>query len=384
MFKNYIRISIFLIIFSVISCKQDPEIPDHIADDPYFEDYVSPEFKWGFIDKTGELTIPAKYDAVGKFSEGLAAANLNGLWGYIDVKNKVIIPFAYKAAYTFSDEYAKVLNFEGKYQFLNNKGEVLKSVNLLQAGNFSEKMAKIEMANLWGYIDESGQIAIEPKYEKAWDFKNNYAIVTQDELYGVVNNLGEEIIKPKYNRIKDFSNGFFLAKKDSDYFYIDDSGQEMMGPFSNGTDFNHDVAYVIHNDKLQLLQKDGSLKVLFFEPILPRYLKEERWMLKNNGGYGLLDQYGQAITEFVYQQFNEFHEGVAAYMIEDLWGFIKKDGEKLSPPVFGLAWDFHDGLARAAFRDGIAYINKDISPPFIPDFKDMQDFAEGLAAVQVR
>ena len=40
--------------------------------------------KWGYIDKSGTLVIPARYDDAWDFSEGLAHVNLNGRWFYID------------------------------------------------------------------------------------------------------------------------------------------------------------------------------------------------------------------------------------------------------------------------------------------------------------
>lgn len=53
--------------------------------------------KWGFIDRTGKIVIPAQYDFVDKFSEGLAAVLFKAtdgrpsLWGYIDHTGKIVI-----------------------------------------------------------------------------------------------------------------------------------------------------------------------------------------------------------------------------------------------------------------------------------------------------
>ena len=41
------------------------------------------EDKYGFIDKSGKLAVPLKYDWAGSFSEGLAVVYLNDKYGFI-------------------------------------------------------------------------------------------------------------------------------------------------------------------------------------------------------------------------------------------------------------------------------------------------------------
>jgi hypothetical protein len=48
--------------------------------------------RYGFMDKMGRLVIDPRYELVGPFSEGLAAARLAGNWGFIDRRGDVVIP----------------------------------------------------------------------------------------------------------------------------------------------------------------------------------------------------------------------------------------------------------------------------------------------------
>ena len=45
----------------------------------------------GFIDKTGMVVIPPKFDEVNPFSEGLAAVQIEGKWGFIDKTGNMVI-----------------------------------------------------------------------------------------------------------------------------------------------------------------------------------------------------------------------------------------------------------------------------------------------------
>lgn len=57
--------------------------------------------RYGFIDKTGALKIPAQFSDVGSFSDGLAPFSINGKWGYVDKNGKVAIPPEYDAGFDF-------------------------------------------------------------------------------------------------------------------------------------------------------------------------------------------------------------------------------------------------------------------------------------------
>lgn len=66
--------------------------------------------KIGFIDKTGNVVIPMKYDTVFfNFENGLTAASINGKAGYINKSGEVVIPFKYDAvAFQFVEGYSLV------------------------------------------------------------------------------------------------------------------------------------------------------------------------------------------------------------------------------------------------------------------------------------
>ncbi len=86
--------------------------------------------KWGFIDRTGKLIVPYKYDSAGPFSEGLAAVRVGewdtGKWGFIDKTGKVVVPFKYADAAPYSNGLARVQIGDyktGKYGFIDRTGK---------------------------------------------------------------------------------------------------------------------------------------------------------------------------------------------------------------------------------------------------------------------
>lgn len=87
---------------------------------------VKRDGKYGFIDNTGQVVIPPKYDLVWDFSEGLARVSQNGKAGFIDNTGKVVIPLKYDKAYSFYNGVAGVLDRStGEAFYINRQGERL-------------------------------------------------------------------------------------------------------------------------------------------------------------------------------------------------------------------------------------------------------------------
>lgn len=80
---------------------------------------------YGFIDKTGKEVIPAKFEKISSFSEGLAAVKLNGEWGYIDKNGTLVIPAIYADCEPFKYGKASVYNTEGKEMIIDKTGKKL-------------------------------------------------------------------------------------------------------------------------------------------------------------------------------------------------------------------------------------------------------------------
>jgi len=100
--------------------------------------------KWGYIDKSGALVIPAIYYDVGPFSDGLAAAepmdsgtertcvtsatssySFRRAYGYIDKTGRMVIPPSYQYADPFTGGLAHVSTCD-KASFIDKSGRVVR------------------------------------------------------------------------------------------------------------------------------------------------------------------------------------------------------------------------------------------------------------------
>ncbi len=88
--------------------------------------------KYGYINSAKELVIDYRFDAAGKFSEGLAPIQLNGKFGYINTKGNIVIDCIYDFAGLFGVPKKGIAligyinkNYLIKFGAINTNGEVL-------------------------------------------------------------------------------------------------------------------------------------------------------------------------------------------------------------------------------------------------------------------
>ncbi len=164
--------------------------------------------RWGYLNREGQVVIPAAYERAAVFSEGLAAVAegqspdgdfgrpvfSRALWGYIDRSGQPVIPCQFE-----------------------------------RVGAFSEGLAEVQDdSGLWGYIDQTGETVIPCQFDYAAPFSNGLALVTvygRDEngdflesdtgwrviKYGIIDRQGGWVAPPIYDMIEkfnSFSNGW--------------------------------------------------------------------------------------------------------------------------------------------------------------------------------
>ncbi|MBT3880391.1 MAG: WG repeat-containing protein [Candidatus Scalindua sp.] len=120
--------------------------------------------KWGFIDKTGKIIIEPRFSKVGKFSEGLAAVveepdgssfTRGGPYGFIDKTGKMIIKPQFECGKS---------RYRPGEPFKNGMAVILKTI-VVKGKDGKEKKRWV-----YGYINKTGKIVIEPKFMEAENF----------------------------------------------------------------------------------------------------------------------------------------------------------------------------------------------------------------------
>ena len=203
---------------------------------------VSIDFAFGYIDKTGKWAIPAQFAEGRPFSDGLALVGvpLDGKLSFppglvkhvfIDTSGKVVI-----------DPKDDILNGRfsegvGAVQFItrsdinevliDKSGKTIVTVDDINTDSSSEGLVPAKKNGKWGYLDAKGQFAIEPQFEEAHRFSEGLAAVLIGKHWGFIDRSGRVVITPQYGvgYESDFSEGLALVYLQDKCLYIDKSGK---------------------------------------------------------------------------------------------------------------------------------------------------------------
>ncbi len=135
-----------------------------------------------------------------KFSGGLKPVKNNeGKYGYINESGGVVIEYQFMNAFDFSEGLAAV-QVSGRYGYINQNGEIIINPQFFRAGPFSEGLAAVDIGTVpgAGYINLQGNFIINPKFLKTYNFREGVAaVVPKAGKIIYINKEGEEVPSPE-------------------------------------------------------------------------------------------------------------------------------------------------------------------------------------------
>ena len=192
--------------------------------------------KWGYIDAQGNMIVEPVFEWARDFSaKGLAPVKVGGKWGYINTKGEMVVKPSFDDADPFSDNGLAPVKIGDKKGYIDEKGEMVIKASFDATWGFHNGLAAVYLADkdTWGYIDEKGTMIIKPVYSIAYAFSpNGLALVLTDRQgkFGYINTKGEMVIKASFDEAAPFAaNGLALIKEGETSSYIDAKGQKIIG-----------------------------------------------------------------------------------------------------------------------------------------------------------
>jgi hypothetical protein len=233
----------------------------------------------GLVRIDGTQVLPARYSAIGLFHEGLCAVKQNGLWGFANTNGELIISCQYSEIDELFNEGKAVVRSPDKYY-------LVEGIDTLNLPKYDEVLpyygycAAFRIGNLWGFLNQNGEEAIEPKYDElvfnkgsvvfarststdgsfVWSVIDPYGREVQSEMYnevvrfseglaavrkkdkwGFINSLGAEIVSPQYDFVRNYSSGKAAVSKDGQWGFIGKNGREEIPLYPNNFVFEEKV-----------------------------------------------------------------------------------------------------------------------------------------------
>jgi hypothetical protein len=389
--------------------------------------------KWGFIDKTGTLVIPFTFDDVAEdnyggfedpnsaqflpkpfrnFSEGLCAVRIGDKWGYIDKTGKVVIPAEYDSAGTFSEGLACVRKGL-KVGYVDKTGRVVIPIELdwfpnwqlkdpaeagfsdagksfIQALQFSDGLAAAYKGANSGYIDKTGKFVIEPKWDRCSLFREGMGIVSKNFALSCIDRSGTVTLQlpPKTGL---YGDGFFVqGLEPSKLVSTDKTGKQAIQGL--------EPAQLVYIDKTgkRAIQQVFTGATAFSEGLaaVETYAASGPLDPKENKAWGYIDKSGKmVIAPCCYVAGNNlasaFIDGRAIVSqldfnplaMRNLHGVLDRTGKWIVPPKYDHIAAYRDGLALAHKYNTSVFLNKEGVEVIDTHKPWANSFSDGMAAV---
>ncbi|MDH3674622.1 MAG: WG repeat-containing protein [Anaerolineae bacterium] len=269
------------------------------------------------------------------------------------------------------------------YGYVDETGEWVIEPKFDFAADFVEDLAVMEQGGEYGYIDTGGNVVVEPQYDFAADFAFGLAPVVVDGEFGYIDQTGQPVIEPQFNDAYAFTaEGLAAVRPDQSYGYIDRTGQFVIEPqFESAASFSEDLAAVTADGNYGFIDSTGQFVI---EPQFDfaSTFSEGLAAVLVDGRVGFIDQSGEIVIEPAYDYAQDFSEGLAAVSVDGLTGYIDPAGQIVIEPQFDFAESFSEGLAAAREEALIGFIDPTGRMVIAPQFDDAGAFRNGLARVE--
>jgi len=331
--------------------------------------------QFGFIDRTGRVVIPAKFDRVEEFQENRAIVWSGSSAGYIDPSGSLVIPANYSTATSFEQGRALVSR-EGKYSVIDTQGKTVAEIPYRVLGDFSDGLAVVQRArtasapSAYGYIDRNGKVVIEPRFMPAGKFPadgRGLAVGGLDRHWCYFDKTGKIILRlpmEGHDRAPGFKDGLLVWKEGFYWGYKDVSGAWAIEPkFDDARDFENGTASVQKDGKwIQIDTRGNTLpKQEGPRPIRPQ--SDGLTLAADGDRLGYLRSDGKPAFEFrKYDAAFDYTCGLARIKLDGKFGYMDRSGKLVIPNGFSSATDFKGCLAMVMSNEGWMYIDPSGKP----------------------
>lgn len=287
---------------------------------------------FGYINQFGQTVIAPQYDFASDFFDGLARVKHDGKWSFLDTLGHIVMTLDYPLVYDFQDGFALV-QLDRPTSFDKTQFGLIDKAGTVKVKTVSSKYYDSEQLNIstiYHFLLDKYQIQSSHKIQKKYIHSSQHKLIRRDSQTVMVN--------PKGKIVKSFSDGLqfgsfqegMLAVKEGDYWgFMNNKGQWTIFP-------------------------------QFVNPKPPVFSEGLAAALEpTSNQYGFIDKTGRWVIEPVFDEVNDFSEGLASARLGFKWGVLDNKGTIVIPFSFDdELYFFKKGLCKFKRLTKYNYINR--------------------------
>jgi hypothetical protein len=243
----------------------------------------------GFKDKNGKITVTPRFPGNDdRFYDGLASIWFENKLGFIDTTGKVVLLDDMDIDY-YEEGYSDGL-----------RPMIGKGIK---------------------YVDKSNQVVLQTPYFDAYEFHEGLATVFESGKAGVIDKSGKVVVPFNFDNISLFDNGIASAKLNGKWGIVDRIGNIVIP-------LTHKWVRHVHGSRVIFASKDGKI--------------------------AMFDENGKNLTQYIYSDnprlvdvtpTRNSDQNLFPVLLKDKCGYIDNKGNEILPFIYDNAQEFIDGLA---------------------------------------
>lgn len=165
---------------------------------------------WGVLDSAGKELFAPKFKRILSYQNDHAAVMVGDKYGFADARGNIVI----KPEYDFVTAFDKIIAVKkGKvWSFIDSTGKSIKAPavdGVVHSGRgvwLSDGLGQVVKGDKVGFLDASGQFALQPQFDWAFAFANGYAPVFDGWFWHYIDTSGKRVT-PNFAGASSLRNG---------------------------------------------------------------------------------------------------------------------------------------------------------------------------------
>lgn len=166
---------------------------------------------WQYYSSSEDKYVMQEYEYASSFKGGKAFVKENAEWKMINTKGEVVSEEIFDDVKCLKDgtyvcSNIMIASKGGSYHIYENNEMVETDVVMRDTDVYLGDYIAYQDANgKWGYVNKKGEVVIKPQFEKAKSFANGLAAVCENDLWGFINKKGDVVIDYQFLEVEYFT-----------------------------------------------------------------------------------------------------------------------------------------------------------------------------------
>lgn len=350
---------------------------------PYTHDkfHVIQAGRHGLVDAELKLILPMQYEAIEPLKQGAAAVKLDGRWGLLNETGAMVIPAAYDSLW-WNGTVALVKKSSGeksRWYFLTASQVNRQSAGYDWITPLQENYFLIGRQGYVGLADNLGNEKLHCVYDSIFDVQGNLVAVQFKQHNGVVTLEEHWVLPPQPNKIKLINDDVYIESVSNIHY---------MKSWAGSIIYFTANPFVVHQNFLLESLPNGETKWLNWAgqeirfgngiglraPDMPLLRDEEGGFynglqrFESQGKFGFRDQQGRLTIPNRYDSVRHFSEGLAAFKLLGKWGYLDVHDKIVVNPTYEMADYFNNGYARVSAKGKYGLIDRQGNLSLTPQY----------------